>query len=206
MIPLLSIQPENINPKHLDEVVCVLKGGGVIIYPTDTVYAMGCLSDRPRAIARLAKMKGIKVEKSRFSFLFKDISDLSEYVKPFDTPTFKLLNRSLPGPYTFLLPAVKKLPKPFNKRKRIGVRIVDFPFINQLLEKLSTPLITTSIHHQDQVVDYETDPNIIYEMWCEQIDYMIEMGYGGNRPSTVVDLSVSPFEILREGKGSLDLL
>ena len=206
MIPLLSIQPENINPKHLDEVVCVLKGGGVIIYPTDTVYAMGCLSDRPRAIARLAKMKGIKVEKSRFSFLFKDISDLSEYVKPFDTPTFKLLNRSLPGPYTFLLPAVKKLPKPFNKRKRIGVRIVDFPFINQLLEKLSTPLITTSIHHQDQVVDYDTDPNIIYEMWCEQIDYMIETGYGGNRPSTVVDLSVSPFEILREGKGSLDLL
>jgi len=206
MIPLLSIQPENINSKHLDEVVCVLKGGGVIIYPTDTVYAMGCLSDQPHAIARLAKMKGIKVEKSRFSFLFKDISDLSEYVKPFDTPTFKLLNRSLPGPYTFLLPAVKKLPKPFNKRKRIGVRIVDFPFINQLLEKLSTPLITTSIHHQDQVVDYETDPNIIYEMWCKQIDYMIETGYGGNRPSTVVDLSVSPFEILREGKGSLDLL
>ena len=206
MVPLLSIHPENINSKHLDEVVRILKTGGVIIYPTDTVYAMGCLSDQPNAIARLAKMKGIKVEKSRFSFLFKDISDLSDYVKPFDTPTFKLLNRSLPGPYTFLLPAVKKLPKPFNKRKRIGIRIVDFPFINQLLKKLSSPLITTSIHHKDQVVDYETDPNIIYEMWCEQIDCMIESGYGGNHPSTVVDLSVSPFEILREGKGSLDIL
>jgi len=206
MVPLLSIHPENINSKHLDEVVRILKKGGVIIYPTDTVYAMGCLSDQPNAITRLTKMKGIKVEKSRFSFLFKDISDLSDYVKPFDTPTFKLLNRSLPGPYTFLLPAVKKLPKPFNKRKRIGIRIVDFSFINQLLKKLSSPLITTSIHHQDQVVDYETDPNIIYEMWCEQIDCMIESGYGGNRPSTVVDLSVSPFEILREGKGSLDIL
>ena len=201
-----SIQQGNINPKHVDEVVEVLENGGVIIYPTDTVYAMGCLSNQPKAITRLAKLKGIKMEKSRFSFLFKDISDLSAYVKPIDTPTFKLLNKCLPGPYTFLLPAVKKLPKPFDKRKRIGIRIVAFSFINHLLQKLSAPLITTSIHHEDAVLAYETNPNAIYEMWCDSIDYMVEMGYGGNQPSTVIDLSVVPFKVLRKGKGSSDVV
>lgn len=202
MTPLLSLRPDNLNPRHIASVGAVLEKGGTIIYPTDTVYAMGCLANQPKAISRLAQLKGIKVEKTRFSFLFPSISAVSSYVKPFDTPTFKLLNRCLPGPYTFLLPAVKKLPKPFDKRKRIGVRIIDFPFVNTLLEQLSAPLITTSIHHDDSLVDYQTDPNMIYEMWCDQIDLMVEMGYGGNQPSTVIDMSTNPYQVIRQGKGS----
>ena len=206
MIPLISLRYDNINPKQVDEIVRVLERGGLIIYPTDTVYAMGCLANQSKTVARLAQLKGLKVEKARFSFLFSSISELSAYVKPFDTSTFKLLNRCLPGPYTFLLPAVKKLPKPFDKRKRIGVRIVDFPFLNSLLEKLSAPLITTSIHHEDTFMEYETDPNAIYEMWCEHVDLIVETGYGGNQPSTIIDLSKGTPEVVREGKGSLDLI
>lgn len=206
MVPLLTLRSENINPRQVDEVVSVLEQAGIIIYPTDTVYAMGCLANQPKAIARLAQLKGVKVEKSRFSFIFSSISDLASYVKPFDTPTFKLLNRCLPGPFTFLLPAVKKLPKPFDKRKQIGIRIINTPFILSVLEKLSAPLITTSIHHEDTMVEYETDPNAIYEMWCDQIDLMVETGYGGNQPSTIVDLTTAEPEVLRQGKGAIDLL
>lgn len=206
MIPLRSINPHNINPQHLAEAVEVLEKGGIIVYPTDTVYAMGCLSNQYQAVSRLAKLKGVKLEKSRFSFLFSSISDLSDYVKPFDTPTFKLLNRALPGPYTFLMPAVKKLPKPFDKRKRIGVRIVDFPILNMLLTQLSAPLITTSIHHENEIVEYETDPNSIYEMCHQDIAYMIESGFGGNQPSTVIDLCGEMPEIIRLGKGDSSIL
>lgn len=205
-MPLLTLRSENINPRLVNDVISVLESGGIIIYPTDTVYAMGCLANQPKAIARLAQLKGVKLEKARFSFIFSSISDLSTYVKPFDTPTFKLLNRCFPGPYTFLLPAVKKLPKPFDKRKQIGVRIIDTPFILSVLVKLSAPLITTSIHHEDTLVDYETDPKAIYEMWCDQIDLMVETGYGGNKPSTVVDLTTAIPVVLRQGKGAIDLL
>lgn len=206
MVPLISLRSDDINLRQVDQVVSVLENGGIIIYPTDTVYAMGCLANQSKAVSRLAQLKGLKIEKARFSFIFPNISDLSAYVKPFDTPTFKLLNRCLPGPYTFLLQAVKKLPKPFDKRKRIGVRIIDSPFVNVLLEKLSIPLITTSIHHEDKLVDYETDPNAIYELWCDQIDLMVETGYGGNQPSTIVDLTTSAPVVIREGKGSITVL
>lgn len=206
MIPLLSLRAENLNPKPINEVINVLESGGLIIYPTDTVYAMGCLANKSAAVARLAQLKGLKIEKAQFSFLFSSLSALSAYVKPFDTPTFKILNRCLPGPFTFILAAVKKLPKPFDKRKQIGIRIVDSPFVNTVLEKLSAPLITTSIHHEDTLVDYETDPNAIYEMWCDHIDLMVETGYGGNQPSTVVDLTGAAPEILRHGKGDVGLI
>ena len=140
-----------------------------------------------------------------FSFFFKNFEELSKYVKPLDNPTFKLLKRCLPGPYTFILPSLK-LPKPFHKRKSIGIRISNHPVLDALLDFLSVPLITTSLHDQDKIIDYSTDPELIFDRWASNIDLMLEDGYGGNIPSTVIDLCNGSTVILRKGKGDLDLI
>ena len=161
--------------------------------------------NQPKTLSKLANLQGVKLEKAIFSFFFKNFEELSKYVKPLDNPTFKLLKRCLPGPYTFILPSLK-LPKPFNKRKSIGVRISNHPVLDALLDFLSVPLITASLHDQDKIIDYSTDPELIFDRWESYIDLMLQDGYGGNIPSTVIDLCKGSIVVLRKGRGDLDLI
>ena len=195
----------NPNQKKINEAAELLEKGGLIIYPTDTVYALGCLINQQKTLKRLANLKGLNLEKAQFAFFVKNFDLLSNYVRPIDNPTFKLLKRALPGPYTFILPTLK-LPKPFQKRKSIGIRISDHPILNELLGLLTVPLITTSLHDTDKIVDYTTDPAVIFERWGKNIDLMMDDGFGGNIPSTVIDLCKKEPLVIRKGKGSLNIL
>ena len=205
MAELLKFYASKPDLKFLKKAAETLEQGGLIIYPTDTVYALGCLSNNLKGLQRLASIKDVKLDKAPFSFFMRDFRDLSQYVKPLDNTTFKLLKRCLPGPYTFILPSLK-LHKPFEKRKSIGIRMAQHPIVVALMDLLKAPLITTSLHDQDEILDYTTDPDVIYERWESSIDLMLEDGFGGNIPSTVVDLCGSTIEIIREGKGDLELL
>ena len=195
----------NPNQKKINEAAELLEKGGLIIYPTDTVYALGCLINKQKTLKRLADLKGLNLEKAQFAFFVKNFDLLSNYVRPIDNPTFKLLKRALPGPYTFILPTLK-LPKPFQKRKSIGIRISDHPILNELLGLLTVPLITTSLHDTDKIIDYTTDPEVIFERWGKNIDLMMDDGFGGNIPSTVIDLCKKEPLVIRKGKGSLNIL
>ncbi|MAQ62654.1 MAG: threonylcarbamoyl-AMP synthase [Flavobacteriales bacterium] len=195
----------NPNQKKINEAAELLEKGGLIIYPTDTVYALGCLINKQKTLKRLADLKGLNLEKAQFAFFVKNFDLLSNYVRPIDNPTFKLLKRALPGPYTFILPTLK-LPKPFQKRKSIGIRISDHPILNELLGSLTVPLITTSLHDTDKIIDYTTDPAVIFERWGKNIDLMMDDGFGGNIPSTVIDLCKKEPLVIRKGKGSLNIL
>lgn len=195
----------NPNQKKINEAAELLEKGGLIIYPTDTVYALGCLINQQKTLKRLADLKGLNLEKAQFAFFVKNFDLLSNYVRPIDNPTFKLLKRGLPGPYTFILPTLK-LPKPFQKRKSIGIRISDHPILNELLGLLTVPLITTSLHDTDKIIDYTTDPAVIFERWGKNIDLMMDDGFGGNIPSTVIDLCKKEPVVIRKGKGSLNIL
>lgn len=205
MAEVLKFHQSNPNLKLLNKAADVLQKGGVIIYPTDTVYALGCLSNNNKGLKRLANMKGVKLDKASFSFFMRDFNELSHYVKPLNNSTFKLLKRCLPGPFTFILPCLK-LSKPFERRKSIGIRMANHPILDALMDFIKVPLITTSLHDQDEILDYTTDPDLIYERWEGEIDLMLEDGFGGNIPSTVVDLCSSLPQIVREGKGDLNLL
>jgi len=193
------------NLKFLKKAADTLDRGGLIIYPTDTVYALGCLSNNINSLQRLANIKEVKLDKAPFSLFIRDFSDLSRYTKPLNNSTFKLLKRCLPGPYTFILPCLK-LQKPFEKRKSIGIRIANHPILEGLLDLLKAPLITSSLHDEDEILDYTTDPDLIYERWENNIDLMLEDGFGGNIPSTVVNLCGNELEIIRQGKGDLSIL
>ena len=195
----------NPNQKKINEAAELLEKGGLIIYPTDTVYALGCLINQQKTLKRLANLKGLNLEKAQFAFFVKNFDLLSNYVRPIDNPSFKLLKRGLPGPYTFILPTLK-LPKPFQKRKSIGIRISDHPILNELLGLLTVPLITTSLHDTDKIIDYTTDPAVIFERWGKNIDLMMDDGFGGNIPSTVIDLCKKEPVVIRKGKGSLNIL
>jgi len=193
------------NLKFLKKAAATLDRGGLIIYPTDTVYALGCLSNNINSLQRLASIKEVKLDKAPFSLFIRDFSDLSRYTKPLNNSTFKLLKRCLPGPYTFILPCLK-LQKPFEKRKSIGIRIANHPILEGLMDLLKAPLITSSLHDEDEILDYTTDPDLIYERWENNIDLMLEDGFGGNIPSTVVNLCGNELEIIRQGKGGLSIL
>ena len=206
MADFIKIYPENPNERELLKVVKVLKDGGIIIYPSDTVYALGCDITNTKAMEKIAKIKGIKLEKNTFSFVCNDLSHLSDYVKPIDTRTFKILKRALPGPYTFVLPAIHNLPKGFKKRKTVGIRVPDNTITRAIVQQLGNPIVSTSIHDEDEVIEYTTDPELIYEKWEAIVDVVVDGGYGDNVASTVIDLSQEQPEILREGKGSLDIL
>lgn len=193
------------NLKFLNKAADTLDRGGLIIYPTDTVYALGCLSNNINSLQRLASIKEVKIDKAPFSLFMRDFSDLSRYTKPLNNSTFKLLKRCLPGPYTFILPCLK-LQKPFEKRKSIGIRIANHPILEGLMDLLKVPLITSSLHDKDEILDYTTDPDLIYERWENDIDLMLEDGFGGNIPSTVINLCGNELEIIRQGKGDLSIL
>ena len=193
------------NLRFLKKAADTLERGGLIIYPTDTVYALGCLSNNINSLQRLASIKEVKLDKASFSLFMRDFSDLSRYVRPLNNSTFKLLKRCLPGPYTFILPCLK-LHKPFEKRKSIGIRIANHPILEGLMDLLKAPLITSSLHDEDEILDYTTDPDLIYERWENHIDLMLDDGFGGNIPSTVVNLCGNELEIIRQGKGDLSIL
>ena len=194
------------NERDLRQIAQALTQGAVMIYPTDTVYALGCLSTNERALGKLADLKNIRLEKAPLSFLFEDLSELSNYVKPFDATTFRLLKRTLPGPYAYIMEAAKKLPKPFQKRKTIGVRISNHPVLKALLPFLDAPLVTSSLHNKDELLVYTSDPDELLSEWDGKVDIVLQAGPGGNVPSTVINLCQEPWEILREGKGEIDFL
>jgi len=205
MAELLKIYPENPNPKAIEKVVEVLKRGGLIIYPTDTVYGLGCDITNVKALERVAKIKGVKLERSNFSFICHDLSNLSDYVTQIETPIFKLLKRTLPGPYTFILPGANTLPHPFKKKKTVGIRIPDNSIALEIVEALGNPIVSTSIRDDDEILEYTTDPELIFEKWNAKVDLVIDGGYGGNQPSTVIEVNGTEISVIREGKGSVDI-
>ncbi|RAR75370.1 L-threonylcarbamoyladenylate synthase [Flavobacterium aciduliphilum] len=206
MSQFIKIYEDKPSEAAIKKVVDVLKDGGIIIYPTDTVYGLGCDITHSRALERVAKIKGVKLEKANFSFICSDLSNLSDYVKQIDTATFKILKRALPGPYTFILPGNNDLPKEFRKKKTVGIRVPDNNIIIEIVKMLGNPIVSTSIYDEDEVIEYSTDPELIFEKWQHQVDLVIDGGYGDNIASTVIDLSGYEPEVIREGKGSLDVL
>lgn len=201
---LLKIYPENPNPKEIDKVVNVLRDGGLVIYPTDTVYAIGCDALNVRAVERICQLKGVDPRKSNLSIICYDLSNISEYAKV-SNAAFKLMKRYLPGPYTFILPTSSELPKIYKNRKEVGIRVPDNNIIRTLTHELGNPILTMSIHDEDEMVEYSTDPELIEEKYERQVDIVIDGGYGGTEASTVVDCTTDDFTIIRQGKGDISL-
>lgn len=201
---LIKIYPENPNHKEISKVVEVLKNGGVIIYPTDTVYGLGCDINNSKAVEKIARIKGINLEKANFSFVCYDLSHLSDFSRPLNNDIFKLLKRNLPGPFTFILEANNNVPKLFkSKKKTVGIRIPDNNIPREIVKVLGNPIMSTSIYDTDEIIEYTTDPELIYERYSNVVDLVIDGGYGNNVPSTVIDCSAGEIEILRQGIGEL---
>lgn len=206
MAQFIKIYPENPNEREIAKIIKILRDGGVIIYPTDTVYGLGCDITNTKALERIARIKGIKLDKANFSFVCYDLSNLSDYVKQIDTSTFKILKRSLPGPYTFILPGNNNLPKEFKKKNTVGIRVPDNNIAREIVNQLGNPIVSTSIHDDDEVLEYSTDPELIFEKWQNLVDAVIDGGYGDNTPSTIIDLSGEEPVLVREGKGDPDII
>lgn len=206
MAEFLKIYEDKPNEAAIKKVVAVLRDGGLVIYPTDTVYGLGCDITNSRALEKLAKIKNVKLEKANFSFVCSSLSNISDYVKQIDTPTFKILKRALPGPYTFILPGNNDLPKDFRKKKTVGIRVPDNNIAIQIVEMLGNPIVSTSIHDEDEVIEYSTDPELIFEKWQNQVDLVIDGGYGENVASTIIDLTGHEPIIVREGKGDVSVI
>ena len=206
MAQFIKIYEDKPNEAAIAKVVKVLKEGGLVIYPTDTVYGLGCDITNTKALERIAKIKGVKLEKANFSFICHDLSNISDYVRQIDTATFKILKRALPGPYTFILPGNNNLPKEFKKKTTVGIRVPDNTIALEIVKLLGNPIVSTSIHDEDDVIEYTTDPELIFEKWQNLVDLVIDGGYGDNVGSTIIDLSGDEPIVVREGKGSLDIL
>jgi tRNA threonylcarbamoyl adenosine modification protein (Sua5/YciO/YrdC/YwlC family) len=206
MAQFIKIYENNPNELAIKKVVEVLKNGGLVIYPTDTVYGLGCDITNTKALERIAKIKGVKLEKANFSFICSDLSHISDYIKQIDTSTFKILKRALPGPYTFILPGNNNLPKEFKKKTTVGIRVPDNAIALEIVRQLGNPIVSTSIHDEDEVLEYSTDPELIFEKWQNLVDLVIDGGYGDNIGSTIIDLSGFEPVVIREGKGSLEVL
>ncbi len=206
MSEFIKIYPENPNPKEIKRVVDVLRKGGLIIYPTDTVYGLGCDITNTKALEKIARIKGVKLAKANWSFICADLSNLSDYVRQIDTSTFKILKRALPGPYTFILPGNNNLPKEFKKKKTVGIRIPDNTIARAIVKALGNPIISTSIYDEDDVLEYTTDPELIFEKWKHLVDGVIDGGFGDNYASTIIDLTAQEPVVIRKGKGPLDIL
>jgi tRNA threonylcarbamoyl adenosine modification protein (Sua5/YciO/YrdC/YwlC family) len=202
---LIRIYPENPNPKHINQVVEVLKKGGVIIYPSDTIYGIGCDITNQKAIEKVCQIRGIKPEKANLSFICHDLSHISNYIKPIDNSVFRLIKKALPGPFTFIFEANNNVPKLLSSNKKtVGIRVPDNSIAREIVSVLGNPIVSTSIHDEDEIMEYSTDPELIYEKYKDLVDVVIDGGYGGNQPSTVVDCTTGEFNILRQGKGDLN--
>ncbi len=205
MARLLRIHPENPQPKNIQAAVEVLRNGGLVIYPTDTVYGMCCDSHHARALEQMAHLKNVKPEKAHFSFVCASLSMVSGFIKQINTTTFRTLKKALPGPYTFILEGNSELPKHFKRRKTVGFRVPNHKITNVLVEALGRPLVSTSIHDKDTILEYSTDPELMLEFWNQKVDLVIDGGYGNNTPSTIVDLTTAEPLLIREGLGAWPL-
>lgn len=204
---LVEINPNNIDKRLIQQAVDVLKKGGIIIFPTDTVYSMGCDLYNKKGLNELARLKNIKLNKANFSIICPDLSNLSEYVKQIDRPIFKLLKQALPGPFTFILKATNEIPRLFDtNKKEIGIRIPNNPIILDIVSLLGNPIATTSLHNEeDEIADYFADPYMIYERFDETIPFIIDGGYGQLEASTIVDCTSGSPELIRQGIGKITL-
>ena len=199
----LKIYPENPNPREISKVIDTLRDGGLIVYPTDTVYAIGCDALNVRAVERICRMKGVNPQKSNLSIICYDLSNLSEYAKVSNS-AFKLMKKNLPGAFTYILPTSSELPKIYKNRKEVGIRVPDNNIARTIVAELGNPILTMSIHDEDDdVLEYSTDPELIYEKYGNSVDLVIDGGYGGIEPSTVVDCTTDDFDVVRQGKGEL---
>lgn len=205
MADFIKIYEDNPNPREIKRVADAMRNGALVIYPTDTVYGLGCDITNKNALEKVARIKSVKLEKANFSFICEDLSNLSDYVSQIDSGTFKLLKRNLPGPYTFILPGNNNLPTVFKKKKTVGIRVPDHPIAIALVRELGRPIISTSIKDDDEVIEYTTDPSLIWEKWDHLVDIVIDGGYGGNIGSTIIDLTGDEPVLVREGKGSVEL-
>ncbi len=205
---LLHIHPDNPQERNIKTVVETLEQGGIIVFPTDTVYALGCSLLNHKAVTRIARLKNIKPDKAKFSILVNSLSHLSQYAKPIENNLFRLMKSVLPGPYTFILSASSNVPKIFETRKKtIGIRYPENNIVQQIIEQLGHPIVSTSLHSDaDDYLEYIVDPELIYEKYEKQVDIVISGGWGGIEPSTVIDCSGDALEIIREGKGSVDFM
>lgn len=199
---LIKIYPENPNPKEVGKVVATLRYGGLVVYPTDTVYAIGCDALNVRAVERICRIKGVNPQKSNLSIICYDLSNISEYAKV-SNAAFKLMKKNLPGPFTFILPTSSELPKIYKNRKEVGIRVPDNNIVRTLVQELGNPLLTMSVHDEDEIIEYSTDPELIEEKYGNQVDIVIDGGYGGLEGSTVVDCTTDDFTVVRQGKGEL---
>ncbi len=204
----IRLNQDKIDQKGLNEAVKVLKNGGVVVYPTDSVYAFGCDMMNPKAIEKLCRIKNIKSEKSTFSFICADLSSLSDYCKPISNPVFRVMKRALPGPYTFILEASSNVPKLLKQsRKTVGIRVPDNAICKELVTLLGNPILSTSLHNnEDELINYFSEPELIYEKYKDIVDLVIDGGYGSIYPTTVIDCSKDEIEIIREGAGDIDKL
>ncbi|MCK9618757.1 MAG: L-threonylcarbamoyladenylate synthase [Lentimicrobiaceae bacterium] len=203
---LLKIHGLNPSERQLLLVADCLRSGGVIIYPTDTVYGLGCDITQSKAIERIAQLKGIKKEKAQFSFICNTLSQLSEFTLPIDNHIFRLMRKTLPGPFTFIVKANSKVPNLLqSKKKTVGIRIPDHAVPLALVQLLGNPILTTSVHDDDEIIEYTTDPELIYEKYKKKVDIVIDSGFGGNLASTVLDCTGDEIQILRQGKGEINI-
>jgi tRNA threonylcarbamoyl adenosine modification protein (Sua5/YciO/YrdC/YwlC family) len=202
---LIKIYPDNPNPKAIAQAVEVLKKGGLIIYPTDTVYGLGCDITNPKAIEKICRIRGIKPEKANFSFICSDLRHISDFIKPIDTSIFRVLKKALPGPFTFIFNANNNVPKLLSSNKKtVGIRVPDNNIARAIVQELGNPILSTSIKDDDELIEYATDPELIHEKYQDLVDLVIDGGYGDNEPSTVVDCTNGDFEVIREGKGNIE--
>lgn len=201
---LLKIHPENPSDRQIKKVVDCLNKGGIIIYPTDTVYGIGCDIYKNKAVEKIAFLKGIKKEKANFSFICSDLSHISDFTRPINNEIYKLMRKHLPGPYTFILQANNKVPKLFqSKKKTVGIRIPENNIIREIIKELGNPIMSSSVHDEDELIEYTTDPELIYEKFKDVVDIVIDGGSGGNEASTIIDCTQDEISIIREGKGVL---
>ncbi len=204
---ILKIYPENPNQRHIDRVISCMQDGGIVIYPTDTIYGMGCDIFKQKSIERITDILGNRKKKDSMTFICADLSDISNYTKPIPNHIFKIMKKVLPGPFTFILEANNNVPKLLqSKKKTIGIRIPDNPIILEIVRQLGHPILSTSVKDEDEIIEYTTDPELIYERFGDCVDIVIDGGYGDNTPSTVLDCTSGEVEIIREGKGEVSLL
>ena len=189
MSELIKLYEDHVDRKKLKHIVEILRNGGLIIYPTDTVYGLGCDITNKSALEKLARIKGVRLDKANFSFICEDLSNLSDHVAQIETQTFKILKRNLPGPYTFILPGSNSLPSVFRKKKTVGIRVPDNAIALALVRELGNPIVSTSIKDDDELLEYTTDPSLMFDEWKHQVDVVIDGGFGGNEASTVIDLT-----------------
>ena len=203
---LLHIHPDNPDPRQIKKIVECLKDGGVIIYPTDTVYALGCDVYHKKAMEKLCQIKGVDIQKHNLSFVCYDLSHIADFTKHLDTATYKLMKKVLPGPYTFILNANTSIPKLFkNKKQEIGIRIPDNNIPREIVKELGNPIVTTSVKDDDMVIEYSTDPELIHEYFGHKVDLVISGGYGESTPSTIIKCTDCYAQIIRKGKGDTSL-